>query len=269
MTTARAAAALAALLLAAACAAPPPLSAPAAAALPWPEPPQGCDADGAPPRPAAYDEAAVARAMTWVYRDHPVESYCGCRFARDLALLPGTCGFQDDGVAPAAVRWEPIVPPSRFGVYRDCWKRWSVDEGDNALARRKCAEADPEFRAMEADLYNFHPALAALSQRRGDNPFGTVQGEPREYGRCDFETQSVMGKYAVVEPPPEMMGDIARAYLYMATRYGRGKDWKIKLSREQRQLFEAWDQADPPDDFERLRACRIQAIQGWDNPYVK
>lgn len=262
----RPATAILAVTLLTACAAP---QAPFAAAevLPWPEGPQGCDATTAPPRPERYDEAAVARAMTWVYRDHPVEAYCGCRFTRDQAIAPEGCGYDGDGAQ--AVRWEPIVPPSRFGVYRDCWERWGTEEGDNAVARRKCAAADPEFRTMEADLYNYHPAITPLSEVRGENPYGAVHGEPRQHGRCDFETQSVMGKYAAIEPPANVRGDIARAYLYMAAQYGKGKDWKIKLEREQRTLLEAWSKADPPDELERLRACRIQAIQGWPNHYVK
>ena len=241
--------------------------------IPWPEPAAGCEVAHAPARPEQYDEQAVAALMTWVYRDSPVENYCGCAFRRDQSV-DAACGYG----APQRIRWEPVVPPSRFGVYRPCWKQWakrSADDdddeatADDALARSKCAATDEEFRAMEADLYNYHPALAALSERRNGHPFAQVHGEPREFGRCDFETQSDMGKSLKVEPPPEVMGDLARVYLYMAARYGKGRDWKIKLSREQRQLYEKWSEADPVDDRERLHACRIAAIQGWDNPYVR
>jgi deoxyribonuclease-1 len=256
----------------AACGPPYPNAAPLAslevAADPgWPVAEAGCEIQGAPPRPEVYDERAVATLMTWVYRDAPVEDYCGCAFRADQAVGPD-CPYAGDGEAPAAIVWEPVVPPSRFGVYRRCWKQWSL-EGQHDLARRKCAEVDEEFRAMEADLYNYHPALAALSQKRGENPFAPVQGEPRDYGGCEFETQSDMGKALKVEPPENVKGDLARIYLYMAARYGKGKDWKIKLSREQRLLLEKWSEADPVDDREKRRACRIQAIQGWENPYVK
>jgi deoxyribonuclease-1 len=262
--------------LAGACAGPDPGPAPLASfeARPLaasdaaPAPGSPCGAEGAPPRPETHDERSVAQALTWVWRDDPVENYCGCRFGADQSVGPD-CGYAGDDAAPPVIRWEPVVPPSRFGVYRRCWQRWSVGDGVDAIARRKCAEVDEEFRAMEADLYNYHPVLAALSERRGDHPFARVQGEPRDFGSCDFETQSVMGKTERIEPPPEVLGDLARVYLYMAGRYGKGRDWKIKLTREQRQLYEKWSEADPVDDRERLRACRIQAIQGWENPYVK
>lgn len=270
-----------ALLLAVAfggCAGPAPETAPLArfearpvAAGLAPSPGAGsCAAEGAPARPRAYDEQAVAAVMTWVYRDAPIESYCGCAFDANQTVRAG-CGFAGGDGAPV-IRWEPVVPPVRFGTYRRCWRQWNSGqgvEGDDDTARRKCSEVDKEFRAMEADLYNYHPALAHLSERRDDNPFTQVQGEPRDFGACDFETQSDMGKALKVEPPPEVMGDLARTYLYMAGKYGKGRDWKIKLTHEQRQLYEKWSEADPVDDRERLRACRIAAIQGWENPYVK
>jgi deoxyribonuclease I len=257
----------------AACAGSPPPAAPIASmdALPFwvaarAVAPGGCAADGAPARPRGGDEAALAAALTWAYRDFPVESYCGCAFGDDQRVRSG-CAYAD--AASAAIRWEPVVPPSRFGVYRHCWQQWDAGDGNEALTRRKCAALDPEFAEMDADLYNYHPALADLSARRAGNPYALVQGEPREFGACDFETQSVMGKSLRVEPPADVRGDLARIYLYMAGKYGKGRDWKIKLSREQRQLYEKWSETDPVDDHERLRACRIAAIQGWENPYVK
>jgi len=266
-------AALLAAGLVTACGGPPPPAVPLARfeAVPVaasPAPGARCGVDQPPPRPTAYDERAYAELLTWAWGDAPLESYCGCRFNADQTVQAG-CPFQSAGGAIPTVRWEPVVPPSRFGVYRRCWQQWSVGPGDDPVARQQCAQVDEEFREMEADLYNFHPVLAELSALRAHHPFAHVQGEPREFGGCDFETQSNMGKALIVEPPPEVSGDLARVYLYMAARYGKGRDWKIKLRREQRLLYEKWAEADPVDDRERLRACRIAAIQGWENPYVR
>lgn len=60
-----------------------------------------------------------------------------------------------------------------------------------------------------------------------------------------------------------MRGDIARTYFYMEDRYG------LKLSRKQRQLFEAWSKMDPVDPVEQRRARSIAAIQGHENPFVE
>jgi len=51
-------------------------------------------------------------------------------------------------------------------------------------------------------------------------------------------------------------GDVARIYFYMEDRYG------LKISRKQRQLFEAWSKQDPIDQWEKERANRIELIQG-------
>jgi deoxyribonuclease I len=49
-------------------------------------------------------------------------------------------------------------------------------------------------------------------------------------------------------------------------------DWAyrghVKLTTEERAMFEQWDAADPVDTWECERAKRIQSAQGNDNPYV-
>lgn len=228
-----------------------------------------CSIEGAPRLPRGYDAQAIAAALAWVYRgDDAVETYCGCAFGADLWLKPG-CGYQNAEDPQPRVAWEPIVPPSRFGVYRRCWQQVSMSEGPNAAALEHCAAKDAEFRAMLSDLYNYHPAIEGLALARSDNAYNQAQGELRAFGSCDFEMQSDMGKRDHVEPPPAVLGDLARAYLYMAAHHAKGKDWKIKLTREQRTLYEAWSAADPPDAREKRRACRIEAIQGWAHPLMQ
>src|SRR5688572_30689409 len=132
--------------LAGACAGPDPTplasfeARPLAASDAAPAPDPQCGAEGAPPRPDTYDERSVAQALTWAWRDHPVENYCGCRFGADQSVGPG-CGYAGDDPAPPMILWEAVVPPSRFGVYRHCWQQWSVGDGDDTIARRQCAAA--------------------------------------------------------------------------------------------------------------------------------
>jgi deoxyribonuclease I len=238
--------------------------------LVWPAESQGCDAATAPKVPDHYDERAIAVALTWVYRDHPVEAFCGCSFKANQTVRLEGCGYQNpDDPGPTAIRWHAIVPFSRFGIYRGCWNDHAAQDASDLSARRYCARVDPEFREMEADLYNFLPVIGALGEKRADNPFGTVTGRPPEYGACDFGVMSVMGKSSLIQPPKEVRGDIARTYLYMLARYGKGKDWKIKLTPDQKMVLDKWNVEDPVDEWEKMRACRIQAIQGWENPYVK
>ena len=72
-----------------------------------------------------------------------------------------------------------------------------------------------------------------------------IRGEPREYGRCDFEVGP-----SLVEPKASIRGDIARTYLYMAWGYPD----KVKLSDEERAQYEEWDQRDPITHQEVKRA---------------
>jgi len=113
---------------------------------------------------------------------------------------------------------------------------------------------------MEADLHNLAPSVGELNGDRLNYPYGIVEGELREYGSCDFE---VGGDPKVTEPMESIRGDVARAWLYMSETYN------IRLSQEERAMFEAWDEADPVSSWERTRDQRIEVIQGNSNPWVK
>ncbi|WP_419901146.1 endonuclease [Kiloniella sp.] len=80
------------------------------------------------------------------------------------------------------------------------------------------------------------------------------------YGRPDFE---VNFKARKVEPRAEVRGDIARIYFYMADRYG------LRLSKQDRQLFNAWSKSDPVSVWEREKARQIMILQGNINRFVE
>ena len=94
---------------------------------------------------------------------------------------------------------------------------------------------------------------------RSAHPYGTVEGEPRNYGACDFE---VGGRPKAAEPAEGVRGEIARAMLYMADRYGID----VKMTRDE---LIAWHEADPPDGWERERARRIETATGLRNPFIE
>ena len=103
-------------------------------------------------------------------------------------------------------------------------------------------------------------AYGSDSPETPDIRFGMIEGEPREYGGCDFE---VDGGLRRAEPRPEIRGDIARISFYMERTYG------VPLSDQQRRLFEVWNREDPPDAREIDRNERIRRIQGSGNPFVE
>ena len=113
---------------------------------------------------------------------------------------------------------------------------------------------------MEADLHNLVPAVGELNGDRSNRSFSMVSGEPRAYGKCDFEIDFDTDK---VEPMPSVRGNISRTYFYFEKQYG------LRISKKQRRLFNVWDREDPVDDWERTRNFMIKNIQGNGNPFIK
>lgn len=190
-----------------------------------------------------------------VYADHEESFYCGCDYeeAADGVLRPdpASCGLQarKNAERSGRIEWEHVVPAALLGGDLQCWK----DGG-----RRGC-RSDPEFRRRESDMHNLVPAVGELNGDRSNYHFGYVPEEPREYGRCNFEVSFYRG---VVEPRPEVRGDIARTYFYMAHRY------RLNIPPQQEAMFTEWSASDPVDAWERERAARIERLQGSRNTYV-
>ncbi|HYX39597.1 MAG TPA: endonuclease [Oligoflexus sp.] len=187
-----------------------------------------------------------------------VEIYCGCPYdlERKDRIYTAACGYKGQGARSKRIEWEHVVPASVFGQRFAEWKNGHPsceNRGKNAKGRN-CARATSDvFARMEADLYNLLPSLGELNGARSNYPFGGIGGEPREFGRCDFEVQ-----HRVAEPRKEIRGDLARIYFYMDARY---PGFEI-VHRRNEGLLNAWDRDDPMDDNERQRVRRIAEIQG-------
>ncbi len=126
-------------------------------------------------------------------------------------------------------------------------------------SRSRCRATSPRFNRIEADMHNLYPALARINKARGSRAFGRVPGERRAFGTCDFEIDAQKGW---VEPRPAVRGNIARAMLYMQSRYG------LKLFPRQARLLRQWHREDPPDPEERRRNRIIERLQGERNPFI-
>jgi deoxyribonuclease-1 len=200
-----------------------------------------------------------------IYHDRPTTFYCGCVFTanRKIVARNGYLPLRDNARANR-IEFEHIVPAHAFGW---SFKEWR--EGDPVCNTRKgqpfkgrnCArKTRPLFRYMEADMFNLVPAVGEINGLRSNYSYAIIPGEKRRFGDCDMEIE---GRKA--EPPKNVRGNIARIYKYMDWAYpGRGV-----ISKKNRKLFQAWDQQDPVDDWERERARRIQALQGNTNPFIK
>ena len=202
---------------------------------------------------SSYNQVANRYLLPLYMRLEPLEIYCACAFdPASRAVEPAACGFDpdkpwgDDDRRGARIEWEHVVPAARMVQALGC-------------ANRESCRANPAFVLAENDPYNLLPALGALNARRSNHPYAELPGEPRAYGRCDFELR---GKR--VEPPEDIKGDVARISLYFSQRHG------LRFTDAELQRFQAWSAQDPVSEAERYRAAWIREhVTGWANPFVE
>lgn len=228
-----------------------------------------------PSKPPASFGQAKKVARDHVYKDHLSTFYCACRFTPmgttgGGAIDPSGCGYEPRKNSKRGNRleWEHVMPASFFGRNRSCWRGHPacLDRQGKPYRGRECCGkpgVDDGFRRIEADLHNLVPAVGELNADRSNHPFGVVSGEPREYGRCDFEVGKDSSGGTVAEVEERLKGDVARIWLYMAQTYG------VSLPEGYRKILEQWAEEDPISEWETERDRRIEEIQGNRNPFVR
>ncbi|WP_341520091.1 endonuclease [Pseudomonas sp. G.S.17] len=209
--------------------------------------------------PSNFSEAKVI-AKQKVYLDQANSAqgdlYCGCKWTwvgkSGGRIDAASCGLQARKQENRSDRteWEHIVPAWTFGHQRQCWQNGG---------REHCVSDDPVFQAMEADLFNLYPSVGEVNGDRSNFNYGMASGVAPQYGQCktkvDFEQREA-------EPRDEVKGLVARTTFYMFDRYN------LTMSRQQQQLFMAWDRQFPVTPWEKERNVRIAAIMGHPNPFV-
>lgn len=138
------------------------------------------------------------------------------------------------------IEWEHIMPAYDFGRNMQCWQNGG----------RKACGKDPRFKIAESDMHNLVPAIGSVNAMRSNKKF---VGKRRSRHMIIGDT---------VVPPQHVIGDIARAYLYMS------KTYRINLSKGQRKQMEAWSRMDPVDAWECRKNRMVESIQGNDNPFI-
>jgi deoxyribonuclease-1 len=114
-----------------------------------------------------------------------------------------------------------------------------------------------ERRAQE--LHNLVPSIGEVNGDRNNFSFGWLPEHRGQYGSCltqvDFKARKVM-------PRPTIRGMIARTYFYMSKRYN------LRLSDQDRQLYQAWNKTYPVQAWERQRNQRVACVMGHGNEFV-
>lgn len=207
--------------------------------------------------PSSFENAKVQmRQKVYYDRDQHGETYCGCPW-RWVGRSGGridqaACGYEvrRQPTRAARIEWEHITPAWVMGHQRQCWQNGG---------RKNCISSDPVFRAMEADAHNLTPTVGEVNADRSNYRFTQLSSSPYQYGACktrvDFQQRAA-------EPRDEAKGFVARVQFYMHDWYG------LNMSRQQQQVFAAWNRLYPVSDWELERDRRIALIMGHSNPYV-
>ena len=198
-----------------------------------------------------------------IHKNNPYTFYCGCSYKNKTPNL-SSCGYKifKNNKRAKRIEFEHIVPASRFGKKFESWKNGNFKciKNGKKFKGRKCArKISKKFRLMEADLYNLQPTVGEINQRRQNFKMSIIPGEKRNYGKCDFEVQN-----RFVEPSPNIRGDIARTYFYMAKNYSN----YIKLEKSELSLFSEWNNVDPVDDWECKKSKLIENYQKNINKFI-
>ncbi|WP_417801152.1 endonuclease [Tenacibaculum sp.] len=222
-----------------------------------------------------------------VYFDRQITFYCQCDFLFDdvddldndgkrfeTYLLPKSCGYEPRkpitkkgkvNSRTVRIEWEHVMPAKFIGGHLPQWaNRNSFSECRNKkgkyISRRDCAyDLNDNFRRAHDDLVNLVPAVGELNGDRSDLNFAEIDKEVRNYGQCDFEVDF---ERDVVEPSPNVRGDIARIYFYMINEYN------ARISESQYKQMQAWSEGDLVDEWECKRNQRILEAQGKGNQLV-
>lgn len=202
----------------------------------------------APPR--TFNEAK--KLIYKLYKPESVDFYCGCQYKGKQVDLK-SCGYipRKNQQRASNIEIEHIVTAWSIGHQRQCWQKGG---------RKNCNKYDPVYQQAEADLFNLIPVIGEQNQDRSNFRYAWINEKPYQYGQCQAVTDFKARKYM---PRPEVRGLIARTNLYMADRYN------LKLSSQQRKLFEVWNKSYPVTDYERKRNQKIVCIMGWSNKYVE
>ena len=127
-----------------------------------------------------------------VYKDNPVTLYCGCSFKGKKPNL-SSCGYtpKKDKKRANRIEWEHVVPAHAFGQSFSEWRTGHpkcISKNGKKFKGRKCAQKINEgYRRMQADMFNLYPAIGEVNGRRSNYSMAVIEGEKREFGKCDVE----------------------------------------------------------------------------------
>lgn len=200
----------------------------------------------------------------YLFEEERVTLYCEAKFDSDKNVI-APIGFESVKYKKRAKRieWEHVVPAENFGRNFSEWRdghKECVNSKRKRYKGRRCADKmNAEYRYMQADMYNLFPAIGSVNASRSNYNFAMLGNVKSSFGLCAMKIDN-----RKVEPPESSRGVIARTYLYMDAAYSN-----YKMSRQQRQLMNAWHKSYPINEWECDRAVRIKGLQKSSNIVIE
>lgn len=203
-----------------------------------------------------YGQARQLLPVIFNMLDKPATIYCGCplTFPKPTAYSfdAKECGYVPKAQNSRSYRVESehIMPAYDFGRQLRCWQKGG---------RRRCQKDSSDFNIMEGDMHNLWPVIGEINGARSNYRFSDWNGTGTDFGKCHILIDS---RHSQVQPPESARGIIARAYLYMSSRY------KVRLTKRDLKMYEVWDKTYAPSFNECKKNLLTEILQGSKNKYV-
>lgn len=202
-----------------------------------------------------------------IFKDHRLTLYCNCKYDNYGKINHKSCNMQPIKHMYRANRleFEHIMPMSSITKQFKCGReKICIGKSRKKYSGRACCrKINPKYRKIEAELFNLWPVVGSINRERLDYRFTKFSSKvftPENF----FDNCPILidDNLRAVEPRDEIKGLVARASLFMAKKYD------IKLSKQQENLFNAWNKKYPPDEWELTWAKRITEITGYPNEFI-
>lgn len=192
--------------------------------------------------------------------------YCRCAYSGKRVDFE-SCGYVSprESRRSKRIEWEHVVPAEAFGQSFVEWREGApfCRTKKKKFKGRRCAEKNPEFARMAADLYNLFPEVGEVNALRSNFSMAEI-GALGKFTGTSFGGCQARISESKFEPMDFAKGTVARVYLYMEGAYpGHGI-----VSGKNKKLFAAWDRMYPVEPWECELYRKIREAQGNENPVL-
>jgi len=168
----------------------------------------------------------------------------------EYALAEGAPGFECVYTGEFFAAPSPVEPDDNLLNCEHVWPR-----------SRMAPEGTLLYSHEQSDMHHLYPALPGANSTRGSLPYGEVVAVRHDEWAPSLEGTDAEGR-VVFEPRDVRKGDLARAVLYFAVRWGG------ELGDDEEATLRAWHDADPPSAREAARNDLVEGLQGNRNPFT-